>query len=135
MFNIYLINADDIELHFNIDSTYQLQNCLTYLHNWLTTNYLLLNSTKIYLINIYTDKINTEPAFPKNFINDMPIKPSNSTKYLGVKFNNKLNFDQHVLSLKQITIYHLYNLYILRPYINKTATLLTHSLIIYRLNY
>ena len=49
---------------------------------------------------------------------------------------NKLNFDQHILSLKQTTTYHLYNLYKLRPYINKnTAILLTHSLILSRLNY
>ena len=66
----------------------------------------------------------------------MPIKPSYSTKYLGIKFDNKLNFDQHIHSLKQTTTYHLYNLYKLRPYINKnTAILLTHSLILSRLNY
>ena len=80
--------------------------------------------------------INTQPPFLKIFINDMSIKPSDSTKYFGVKFYNKLNFDQHILSLKQTTTYHLYNLYKLRPYINKnTATLLTHSLILSRLNY
>ena len=131
--NLY---ADDIELYSNIESSDQLQNCLTDLHNWLTTNHLLLNSIKTELINISTAKLNIEPAFPKIFINDIPIKQSNSTKYLGVKFDNKLNFDQHILSLKQTTTYHLYNLYKLRPYINKnTAILLTHSLILSRLNY
>ena len=69
-------------------------------------------------------------------INDMPIKTSDSIKYLGVKFYNKLNFHQYILSLKQTTTYHLYNLYKLRPYINKnTAILLKHSLILSRLNY
>ena len=77
------------------------------IHNWLTTNDLLLNSTKTELINISTAKLNIEPAFLKIFINDIPIKQSDSTKYLGVKFDNKLNFDQHILSLKQTTIYHL----------------------------
>ena len=43
---------------------------------------------------------------------------------------------QHFLSLKLTTTYHLYNLYKLRPYINKnTVILLTHSLILSRLNY
>ena len=37
--------ADGIERHSNIESSDQLQNCLTDLHNWLTTNDLL-NSTK-----------------------------------------------------------------------------------------
>ena len=83
-----------------------------------------------------TAKLNIEPAFPKIIINNIPIKPSDSTKYLGVKFDNKLNIDQHILSLKQKTTYHLYNLYKLRSYINKnTAILLTHSLILSRLNY
>ena len=64
------------------------------------------------------------------FINDIP------TKYLGVKFGNKLNFDQRILSLKQATTFRLYNFYKLRPYINKnTTTLLTYSLLLYRLNY
>ena len=81
----YNLYADDIELHSNIDSSDQLQNCLTGLHNWLTTNDLLLNSTKTELINISTAKLNIEPAFPKIFINDIPIKPSNSTTYLGIK--------------------------------------------------
>ena len=45
-------------------------------------------------------------------------------------------FIQHILSLKQTTTYHLYNLYKLRPYINKnTAILITHTLILSRLNY
>ena len=123
-------------MHSNIESLDQLQNCLTDLHNWLTTNNLLLNSSKTELINISTAKLNIEPAFPKILINDMPIKPSVSTKYLGIKFDNKLKFDQHIHSLKQTTTYHLYNLYKLRPYINKnTAILLTHSLILSRLNY
>ena len=80
----YNLYADDIKLHSNIESSDQLQNCLTDLHNWLTTNDLLLNSTKTELINISAAKLNIEPAFPKIFINDIPIKPYNSTKYLGI---------------------------------------------------
>ena len=30
--------ADDIKLYYNIDSTNQLQDCLTDLHNWLMKN-------------------------------------------------------------------------------------------------
>ena len=66
----YNLYADDIELHSNIESSDQLQNCLTGLHNWLTTNDLLLNSTKTDLINISTAKLNIKPEFPKIFINN-----------------------------------------------------------------
>ena len=90
----------------NLDSTDKLQNYLTDLHNLLTTNDSLLNSTKSEIINISTVIINIEPAFPKIFINDMPIKLSFSTKYLGVKFDNKLNFDKHIFSLKHTTTYY-----------------------------
>ena len=52
---------------------------------------------------------------------------------LESNLTNKLNFDQHILSLKQTTTYHLYKF---RSRINKnTAILLTHSLILSRLNY
>ena len=115
--------ADYGKLHSNIDSTDQLQNCLTDLHNWLMINNLLLNSTKTGLINIPTAKIKPELAFPKIFINDLPIKPD-STKYLGIEFDNKLNFDQLILSLKQTTTYHLYNLYKLPTYINRNTVTL-----------
>ena len=62
-------------LNYTITECLQI-NYRTVLHNWLTTNDLLLNSTKTELINISTAKINIEPAFPKIFINDMPLKPS-----------------------------------------------------------
>ena len=91
----YNLYADDIELHSNIGSTDQLQNCLTDLHNWLMTIDLLLNSTKTELINISMENINTEYEFLKSFINDMPIKTFDSTKYLGFKFYNKLNIDKN----------------------------------------
>ena len=85
----YNLNADDIELHSNIYSIDQVQNGLTDLHNCLTTDDLLLKSTKTELINIFTAKINIQPVFLTIFINDMPIKSFDSTKYLGVKFDNK----------------------------------------------
>ena len=81
----YNIYVDDIELYSNIDSTDQLHNCIT-VNNWLT-NILILNSTKTELINISTAKINTQSAFPKIFINDIPITSSDPTKYLGIEFD------------------------------------------------
>ena len=62
----------------------------------MTSNSLLIKSTKTELINISSANINTESPFQKIFINGMQIKPSDSTKYLEVKFDNKLNFDQHI---------------------------------------
>ena len=71
----------------------------------------------------------------------MPIKPSDSTKYLGVKFDNKLNFDKYIISLKQAinkqtSLPTIYTTFIIRPYINTNiATLLKYSQILSRLNY
>ena len=94
-----------------------------YIYIYINTH----SNTHTHTLNyISTAKINTEPAFPKIFIYDMPIKLSDSTKYLGVKFDNKLNFNGHILSWKQITTYHLYNIYNLRSYINKNTAIYLH---------
>ena len=42
-----------------------------------------------------TAKMNIQLAFSMNFIHNLPIKQSESTKYLGVEFDNKLNFDKY----------------------------------------
>ena len=79
---------------------------------------------RIHRTHTYThthSKINTETAFPKIFI---------TIAWCQIKLW------PHIISLKQTTTYHVYNLNKLQPYINKnTVTLLTHSQILSRLNY
>ena len=74
--------------------------------------------------------------FPDIYINNIIILPINSVKYLCLHFNNELNFDKHINLIKQTTTARLFNLRRLLTYMNiTTTTLLTHSLIISRLQY
>ena len=129
----YNLYADDIELHATIKNSTQLQDCLNELQNWLTNNNLLLNHNKTELLNITNDP-NT--YFPDIIINQHKIIPTNSVKYLGVNFNNKLNLDKHYSLLTQSTTAQLFNIKKIRPYLNRNTTkLLTQTLILSRLQY
>ena len=48
--------------------------------------------------------------FPNIIIKHHRIIPTNSVKYLGVNFNNKLNLDKHYSLLTQSTTAQLFNL-------------------------
>ena len=100
----------------------------------MTNNYLLLNIKKTELINIIMS--NSTVSLPVIYINTIMILPTNSAKYIGLHFNNELNFDKHISFISQTTTAQLFNLRQLRPYMNiTTTTLLIHSLIILRLQY
>ena len=100
----------------------------------MTNNYLVLNIKKTELIN--TNMTNSTESFLDIYINNIIILPTNSAKYLVLHFNNEFNFDKHINLIRQTTISQLFSLRRLRPYMNiTTTTLLTHSLLISRLQY
>ena len=81
----------------------KLQDCLNELQNWLTNNNLLKhNKTK--LLNITNDP-NTH--FPDIIINQHKIISTNSVKYLGVNFNNKLKGIRGLLNALKIFFFYL----------------------------
>ena len=122
----YNLYADDIELHATITNSTQLQDCLA-------NNNLLLNHNKTELLNITNDP---HTYFPDIIINQHKIIPTNSVKYLGVNFNNKLNLDKHYSLLTQSTNAQLFNIKKIRPYLHRNTTkLLTQTLILSRLQY
>ena len=78
-----------------------------YTHTHVINNNLLLNHNKTELLNI-TNEPNT--YFPDIIINQHIIVPTNSVKYVGVNFNNKLNLDTNYSVLTQSTTSQLFNL-------------------------
>ena len=93
-----------------ITNSTQLQDCLNELQNWLTNNNLLLNHNKTELLNITND---TNTYYPDIIINQHKIS-TNTVKYLGVYFNNKLKarsqcsdilFILHVVDWKYIGLF------------------------------
>lgn len=95
--------ADDTAIIANSRRTMQantyinrhLQDLLSYFFKWK----IQINQEKTKLIN-FNQKIR-----PENHqivrINNVPIQTVTEIKYLGVKLDRKLNFNQHILELKQ----------------------------------
>ena len=104
----------------------------THTQNCLTNNNLLINHNKTKLLNITNDP-NT--YFPYIIINQHKIIPTNSVKYVGVNFNNKLNLDKHYSLLTQSTTAQLFNIKKIDYLKRNTTKLLTQTLILSRLQY
>ena len=129
----YNLYADDIELHATITNSTQLQECLNELQNWLINNNLLLKHNKTELLNI-TNYPNT--YFPDIIFNKHIIILTNSLKYIGVNFNNKLIYINITDYLLNIRLHSYLILQKIRPYLNRNTTkLLIQTLILSRLQY
>ena len=63
-----------------------------YRNNYLN-NYLFLNIKESELIMI--SMTNSNESFPSIYINNTIILPNNSSKKIGLHFNNELNFEKH----------------------------------------
>ena len=53
---------------------------------------------------------NSTESFPDIYINNIIILPTNSAKYLGLHFNNELNFNKNINFIRQTTTAQLFNL-------------------------
>ena len=91
----------------------RLNNCNIDLSNWMTTNYLFLNSNKTILLNI-SNKLS---HFPTIYLDDNILSPQYSTKYLIHTFLYK----KYSNILNQPTTYKK----CIRPLRNSKAKLLT----------
>ncbi len=94
----YLLYADDLKLFAvirSLDDCYRLQMNLEVLHEWCISNMLPLNLSKCNVMT-YTRKV-SEICFPYNIDNVLFNRPK-TFKDLGVLFDRKLYFDEHIFS-------------------------------------
>ena len=105
----------------------RLNNYIIALRNWMTTNYLFLNSNKAILLKI-SNKLS---HFPTIYLDDTIISPQYSTKYLGVTLmTNDLTMTTHINSVAKSTTTHLIQLCKIRKsLLSKTVYLLSNGLI------
>ena len=128
---IYHLYADDIIIMSPIHNS-RLNNCIIDLRNWMTTNYLFLNSNKTTLLNI-SNKLS---HFPTIYLDDTIIYPQYSTKYLGGTLTSDLTMTTHINSVAKSTTTHLIQLCKIRKSLpSKTVYLLANALIFSRLDY
>ncbi len=106
--------ADDTQLYISSrsDETYQfakLTECIVDIKQWMTSNFLLLNSEKKVLII-------GPKAFACNnldhclILDGFSVNSSSSVRNLGVLFDSNLSFEKHVSSICKSAFFHLKNI-------------------------
>ena len=91
--------ADDTCLLANSPSLTVLENeCnkeMNKLQTWISANELQINLEKSAII-VIPSKLTAQTTNLSNFYNELPINCFESSKYLGVNLDNKLNFRSHI---------------------------------------
>ncbi len=111
--------ADDTQLYISLrpGETYQfekLMECIVDIKNWMTSNFLLLNSekTEVLIIGPKTSACNNlEHCLT---LDGCSVNSSSSVRNLGVLFDRNLSFESHLLICKT-AFFLLKNIYKLRP--------------------
>jgi hypothetical protein len=129
--------ADDACLSFSHSDPVFLEETvnaeLVKVSNWLNSNKLFVNHSKSSFLIFTKNRI--KHNFKVNLDNS-PIHQSHSTKYHGIIINDKLDWKDHIASLKSKFARNSYVLTKLKPYVNKhTLKLIYYSLIYPHLQY
>ncbi len=111
--------ADDTQLYISSrpGETHQIEKlmeCIVDIKNWMTSNFLLLNSEKTEVL-IIGPKTPTSNNLEHCLTRDgCSVNSSSSVRNLGVLFNSNLSFDSHVSSICKTALH----FFILKIYLN-----------------
>ncbi len=96
----------------------KLRECIVNIKNWMTSNFLLLNSenkTEVLIIGPKSPTCNNlEHCLT---LDGCSVNYSSLVRNLGVLFDSNLSFDSHVSSICKTEFFHLKNISKLRPII------------------
>ena len=100
--------ADDTQLYLSMkpDETEplaKLQACLKDIKDWMSTNFLLLNSDK-------TEVIVCGPKHLRKGLDGVAMASSTTVRNLGVIFDQDLSFKQHINQVCKTAFFHLCNI-------------------------
>ena len=130
--------ADDTQLYLSVkpDEVTQLSKmkaCLLDIKEWMTQNFLLLNSdkTEIMVVGPKSLRRNVSAYMPN--IDGISITSSAVIKDLGVTLDSDLAFDAHIKNISRVAFHHLRNIQKMLPLHN--AEILVHAFVTSRLDY
>ena len=135
--------ADDTQLYTSFSATdspsglSSLESIISLVSSWMSANFLSLNPSKTEFLLLGN---NSQLAKVNNIILSMPnnvtIHPVTSARNLGIIFDSKLSFSEHISSLSKSCFCHIRNLRKIRSSIDlPTATTIAVSLIHSKLDY
>ncbi len=104
--------ADDTHLYISsrpgeTDRIEKLMECITDIKNWMTNNFLLLNSEKTEVLIIGPKNHKSNNLEHCLTIDGCSVDSSSSVGNLGVLFDSNLSFDSHVSSICKTAFFHL----------------------------
>ncbi|KAI2649296.1 putative RNA-directed DNA polymerase from transposon BS [Labeo rohita] len=103
-------------------------DCVVELKNWMTSNFLLLNSekTEVLIIGPKTSACNNLQHCL--ILDGCSVNSSSSVRNLGVLFDGNLSFENHISSICKTAFFHLKNISKLRPMLSMSnAETLIHA--------
>ncbi|KAI2667356.1 putative RNA-directed DNA polymerase from transposon BS [Labeo rohita] len=132
--------ADDTQLYISTrpDDTSELSKlteCVKNVKDWMTNNFLLLNSNKTEILLI-GPKNNTQNLLTYNLQLDGCTVTSTTVKSLGVTLDSNLSFENHISHVTKTAFFHLRNIAKLRNMLPVSdAEKLVHAFMTSRLDY
>ncbi len=133
--------ADDTQLYISSrpDETYQfakLTECIVDIKNWMTSNFLQLNSEKTEVLIIGPKTFACNKLDHCLILDGCSVNSSSSARNLGVLFDSNLSFEKHVSSICKTAFFHLKNISKLQPMLSMSnAETLIHAFMTSRLDY
>ncbi len=134
--------ADDTQLYISSrpDETHQIEKlteCIVDIKNWMTSNFLLLNSEKTEVLIIGPKTPTSNNLEHCLTLDGCSVNSSSSSvRNLGVLFDSNLSFESHVSSICKTAFFHLKNISKLRPMLSMSnAEMLIHAFMTSRLDY
>ncbi len=134
--------ADDTQLYISSkpDETHQIEKiteCIVDIKNWMTSNFLLLNSEKTEVLIIGPKNPTCNNLEHCLTLDGCSVNSSSSSvRNLGVLFDSNLSFESHVSSICKTAFFHLKNISKLRPMLSMSnAEMLIHAFMTSRLDY
>ena len=133
--------ADDTQLYLSmkpdeVDQLAKLKACLKDIKNWMTQNYLLLNSNKTEVIVLGPKDLREELADGNFTLDGINLSSRTTVKNLGVTFDQDMSFQSHVKQISKTAFFHLRNIAKVRHILSQNdAEKLVHAFVTSRLDY
>ncbi len=106
----------------------KLMECIVDIKNWMTNNFLLLNSEKTEVLIIGPKNHTSNNLEHCLTLDGCSLDSSSSVRNLGVLFDSNLSFDSHVSSICKTDFFDLKNISKLRPMLSMSnAEMLIHA--------
>ncbi len=129
-FTVMLMILSSIFLHGPSETLQieKLMECIVDIKNWMTNNFLLLNSENTEVLIIGPKNYTSNNLEHCLTLDGCSLDSSSSVRNLGVLFDINFSFDSHVSSICKAAFFHLKNISKLRPMLSMSnAEMLIHA--------